>query len=90
VLLIDQAEHSGTDETPVLVCVEDKLPGVSLRTLLDAGHRPVGAIAELGERSPASTEGWRSMPSEAPGEYQGAVFGDRDRVLRVGGARAVG
>ena len=30
------------------------------------------------------------MPSEAPGEYQGAVFGDRDRVLRVGGARAVG
>jgi aminoglycoside phosphotransferase (APT) family kinase protein len=49
VLLIDQVDHIGSARTPVTVCVEDKLPGVSLRTLLDAGHRPVGAIAELGE-----------------------------------------
>ena len=49
VLLIDQVDHVGPEGTPVTVCVEDKLPGVSLRTLLDAGHRPTGAIAELGE-----------------------------------------
>ena len=49
VLLIDRVEDVGPDANPVTVCVENKRPGVPLRTLLDAGRRPTRAIAELGE-----------------------------------------
>lgn len=49
VLLIDHVDPIGPGENPVTVCVEEKLPGVPLRTLLDAGRRPTRVIGEVGE-----------------------------------------